>query len=319
MSGRFAPFTISVLPRTSMSWEDFVQNTPPYSIALDGVVRGGPRYDPATHHLNFDHHDGVVREATMSTAMQVLFAIKGGLMKALASRGPINSTIYVNDTDQDTALAVWLLLHYKQFEGTGSIPHLSRLLALNDRWDITGGAFPMSLDDQLIRQYAWIFQPYSNLRRSGGLAQATEEVLLDNLEAVLGRLNAYMMNEAEEVDLDTRHTVLYDSSRFKIVEETGGTDARTFLYSHGMDAFVNIVARRPDGKIVYSIGRRSRFIPFPVQELYSDLNEAEGLILENGWNGSDIIGGSSRALGSGLGWGEIRDIVNKRLDSEGIH
>lgn len=316
MSGKFSPFVVTVLPRQSIAWQEFLETTPTRSIALDGVVRGGPNYDPATHHINFDHHDGVVREATMSTAMQVYFAIKGGLMQALVHEGEVESTIYVNDTDQDTSLAVWLLLHYKQFENTSSIPHINRLLALNDRWDITGGAFPMNLDDQLVRQYAWVFQPYTNLRKTGGLAQASESILLDNLEAVLGRLNKYMMNDAEEVPLDTRHEILCDGNGYKIVDEIGGNEARFHLFNQGMDAFVSIVARRLDGRMVCSIGRRSRFIPFPVQQLYDDLNAAEGLDRSNGWNGSDIVGGSSRLQGTGLSWEQIRDIVNARISRE---
>lgn len=316
MLGRFSPFTLQVLPRQSMTWQEFLKTTPQRSIALDGVVQGGPNYDQKTQHINFDHHDGVVREATMSTAMQVYFAIKGGLMEALTVNGKVDAAMYINDTDQDTALAVWHLLHYKLFEGTKSIPAMSRLLALDDRWDITGGAFPMNLDDQLVRQHTWVFQPYANLRRSGALSQATEDILLDNLEAVLGRLNRFMMGQAEEVELDTRHEILYDSPQYKIVDEIGGNEARYYLFSKGMNAFVSLVARRIDGRFVYTIGRRSRYIQFPVDLLYDDFNAVEGFDRNNGWNGSDIIGGSSRTNGSGLPWEQIRDIVNHRINQE---
>lgn len=318
MPNRFSPFTLRVLPRVSMSWEEFLATTPPRSIALDGVVRGGPRYDEATAHLNFDHHDNVVREATMSTAMQVFFAIKGGLIEALTVGDRADATIYINDTDQDTALAVWLLLNYKKFEGAQSIPHINRLLALTDRWDITGGAFPMNLDDALVRRHNWVFRPYTDLRKSGGLAQATPEVMLDNLEAVLARLNCYLMGQSEEVELDTRHVILYDSPQFKIVDEIGGNEARYFLFGQGMNAFISLVARRPDGRLVCTVGRRSRYIHFPVLKLYDDFNVAEGLTRETGWNGSDIVGGSSRMNGSGLSWETLRDLTIARLKKERI-
>ncbi len=314
---RSSPFTIRILPRESMSWADFLANTPPHSIALDGVVRGGPRDDMATGHFNFDHHDGVVREATMSTAMQVFFAIKGGLITALIANNQVEASIYINDTDQDAAFAVWLLLNHKQFEGTKSVPHMSRLLALNDRWDITGGAFPMNLDDTLVRQHAWVFQPYTELRKSGYLAQATVEMLRDNLEAVLGRLDKYLMGQGGEIQLDTRHQILFDSPKFKIVNEIGGNAARHFLFNEGMNAFISLVAaRRTDGRYVYTVGRRSRYIPFPVDRLYGAFNEAEGLDKNNGWNGSDIVGGSPRSSGSRLGWEELRDITLGVLGSK---
>lgn len=309
----YSPFEIHILPRQSLSWETFLKTTPHNSIALDGVVLGGPQYDPLTGHINFDHHDNVMREATMSTAMQVYFALKGGLIQALTTKGVVDGHIYINDTDQDTSFAVWLLLNYKKFEGVHSIPHINRLLAITDRWDITGGSFPMNLDDQVIRQHNWVFEPYTALRKSGDLAHASSQVLQDNLDAVLGRLNLYLMGQAGEKALDTRHQILYDNPRFKIVDEIGGNEARYTLFSQGMNAFISLVARRPDGRFVYSIGRRSQYIPFPVQQLYDDFNAAEGLTPETGWGGSSIIGGSSRHMGSSLTWEQLRDITLQRL------
>lgn len=242
----------------------------------------------------------------MSTSRQTLFAIKGGLMRTF---GGDTCRIYINDTDQDTALAVWLLLNHKLFEKTGSIPVINRLLELDDRWDITGGAFPVNLSDQLVCQHNWIFEPYTDLRKSGQLATGNEAVLLSNLEAVLARITQYQMGQGGEKELDTRHTILFDDPRFKIVDEIGGNEARYYLFSQGMDAFVSLIARRPDGRFVYTVGRRSRYIPFPVKKLYSVFNEAEGITGEKGWNGSDIIGGSPRETGSGLLWEKLRDLI----------
>ena len=319
MHNRFQPFTLHVLPRQSMTWKEFVANTPPNSIALDGVVRGGPKSDLRTRHFNYDHHDNVVREATMSSAMQVFYAIKGGLMEILKNKEDrVEGSIYVNDTDQDTVLGVWYLINYKKFEGVQSIPHLSRLLELTNRLDITGGAFPMNLDDQLVRKHNWIFRPYTNLRKSGMLAQATEEMMLENLEAVMSRLTKFMMDQSEEVPLDTKHEILYDSPNYKIIDEIGGNEARYYLFSKGLRAFISLVTRRPDGKFVYTVGRSSQYIPFPVEKLYDDFNLAENLTSRDGWNGSTIIGGSSRLNGSSLTWEQLRDITNRRLQQDGL-
>lgn len=307
-------FKIHVLPRASMEWGEFLEKSSPNSIALDGVVRSGPNFCGITNRVNFDHHDMVVREATMSTAMQVYFAIKGGMVGSFLQAKGSQISIWINDTDQDTSLAVWLLLNYKKFEGNQSIPHVSRLLALTDRWDITGGAFPMNLDEQLVRQHSWVFRPYSDLRTSGSLANAGEAILRSNLEAVLRRLDKFMMGEAEEVVLDTRYRLLYDSPEFKIIDEIGGSEARYKLFSEGLNAFISIVARRDDGRLVCSVGRRSRYIPFPVRRLYGVFNEAERLEAPDDWNGSDIVGGSPRAIGTGLGWEQLRDLTISTLD-----
>ena len=299
-----------------MTKEQFLATTPAFSIALDGAVLDGPWFEPEIMHINYDHHDCVIREATMSTAMQVYFAIKGGLMKAFPVG--VQISIHINDTDQDTAFAVWLLLNYEKFEGVQSHPSINRLLALNDRWDITGGAFPMNLRDELVMQHNWVFSPYTTLRKSGGLAQANEAVMRSNLEAVLARLDKFLMGQAEESPLDTRHIILHDSPHYKIVNEIGGNEARYYLFNHGMDAFISFVALRSDGRSVVSIGRRSQYIPFPVEKFYDDYNEVEGFNRQNGWNGSTIVGGSSRMDGTGLSWEQLRDITDMRLRKEGI-
>ncbi len=309
------PIKLVVRPRESMTWEEFVTGTPPRSIALDGMVRGGPQWHEATLHVNFDHHEGVVREATMSTAMQVYFAIKGGLLKRFSGR----ATVYVNDPDQDTALACWLLRHHKQFDGVQSHPGFSRLLALTDRWDITGGAFPMNLNEGIVRQHNWVFGPYTDLRKSGELARAGEATIRNTLEAVLRNIDALWRGEAGEKELDRRHEVLYTSPRhgFKIVNEIGGNEARYHLFSLGaLDAgYVSVVAHRPDGRIVYTIGRPSPYVDFPVPRLYTALNMAEGLTAADGWNGSNLIGGSSRMNGSALPWKRVADILESELDA----
>jgi hypothetical protein len=303
---------IIVMPRISMTWQEFESTTPSKSIALDGIVKGGPKFDAQSLHVNFDHHDGVVREATMSTAMQVLFAIKGGLMQSwMSSANSVN--IYINDTDQDTSLAVWLLLNYKLFEGVQGIPHINRLLAITDRLDITGGAYPMNLDDELIRQHAWVFQPYTDLRKSGMLSMSDSSGLLSNLEATLSRINKYMMNQGGQVSLDTRHVILFECPEFSIVDEIGGNDARYYLFSKGMNAYISIVSRKENGNLVCTVGKRSQYIPFPVSQLFDDFNDSEGLTRSNGWDGSDIIGGSPRLNGTTLTWQNLRDITLKRF------
>jgi hypothetical protein len=337
---------IVVRPRESMTWAAFRELTPRRSIALDGLISDvGPSWDEAGLRANFDHHTGVVREATMSTSMQVFFAIKGGLMTrmredavreisgdglvAYASRAAFGGAafgaraerkvqVWINDPDQDTALATWLLGHHHLFVGVQSHPIINRLLTLTDRWDITGGAFPTALDDTVVETHAWVFDPYTSLRVSGALASADAAVMRNCLDAVHGRLDKVLMGQCERKPLRRDAVVLHDSNHgFKIIDETGGNEARYLLFSQGMDAFVSRVATRPDGRFVYSIGRRSRYIDFQVPALYGALNLAEPdqkpFLAGHGWGGSDIIGGSPRLTGSSLSWEQIRDVLERTL------
>lgn len=295
---------LHVHPREMWTWSEFQSRAPQRSIALDGMVLGGPRFDENQLQVNFDHHDTVVREATMSTAQQVYFAIKGGLMERFKV-----AHVYINDRDQDTALAVWLLCHHKLFERTSSLPHISRLLALTDRLDITGGAFPMNLDDSLLEEHNWVFGTYTDARTSGRLAQETESEMLEGLEITLGRLDRFMMGEAQRRPLNTAHRIEgalpLRETTLTLYEETGGNSARYYLYNKlDMQAFVARVTTRPDGRHVYAIGRRSRFVPFDVTRALQALSEVDSAP----WGGSDIIGGSNRTAGSGLSWEDIRRV-----------
>lgn len=53
--------------------------TEPFSIALDGYVNVGPRFDHEGPRVNFNHHEEVDRLATRATCGQVLMAIRQGL------------------------------------------------------------------------------------------------------------------------------------------------------------------------------------------------------------------------------------------------
>ena len=301
-----------IKPRATLDWQAFAREASPRSIALDGIVTGGPRWDEKALLLNLDHHDGCVREATMSTSKQALFAIKGGVMKRFGGE----ATLWVNDPDQDTSLATWLLMHHKQFEGEQSHPIINRLLELTDRWDITGGAYPTALDDALLETHAWVFDPYQSLRVSGALATADEGIMRSSFEAVHARLSACLLGQAGSKPLRTEATVLHDSPHgYKVVDELGGNEARYRLFSEGMDAFVSLVARLPDGGFVYSIGRRSQYVRFPLQEIFFALNVAEprrgGFTVPGpGWGGSTIIGGSPRDGGSRLTWEQIVEVID---------
>lgn len=317
------PIKLIIRPRESMSWSQFCTIAPPRSIALDGMVTDGPQWDELSLRANFDHHSGVVREATMSTAMQVMFAIKGGLMDRFGG----HAEIWINDPDQDTALATWLLVHHSRFDGVQSHPHINRLLALNDRLDITGGSYPMRLDDEVLEMHAWVFEPYSELRISGALAKADKIVMRNCLDAVHARLDKVLMAQPGSKKISHDAVVLYDSPRgFKVIDEIGGNEGRYVLYSKGMNAFVSIVARRDDGRFVYSIGRRSMYVDFPLVRLYETLNAYERSGERNAirndstadiWGGSDIIGGSPRTKGSGMPWGAVRDIIETYMKERG--
>jgi hypothetical protein len=304
-------------PRKSISWEEFLNSTSGPSISLDGYVNDAPNYSEHTKHVNFDHHHGVVREATMATAEQVYMAVKGGLFESFRNEDGPFANVYINDCDQDTCLAIFILENYKMFEGVNSFPQFNRLLNIDSKLDITGGAYPMNLRDELVKTHEWVMEPYTDLRKSGALANANAEVMNNCVEAICARIHKFLMGEAGKVELDIRYEIIKSSkvlNGFHLVKEIGGNSARYHLFSKGMNAFISVVAKREDGKYVYSIGRRSRYIKFPVKQFYILLNEKEGIFeRDNSWGGSDIIGGSPRTSGSKLEPEEVFDVIENYL------
>lgn len=306
---------LQIEPRVSTTWKEFIKNTPKCSIALDGYVHAAPQYDAKTKHINFDHHHEVQRLATMSSAEQVMYAIKGGLMNHFITKEHPKPHVYVDDPDQDVALALFILENYKLFEGIASIPNFNRLLEIDSRLDITGGWYPMNHNTKLIRQHHWVFAPYSELRKSGKLYNATAGMMRDNLEATTTRIMKHINGDGGEVELDTRHEIYYRGNDFWMANEIGGPDARYELFSQGMLTYINIIGEKENGNLAMTIGNSDPYRQFPIQKLYDVFNAAEGITKDNKdkWGGSNLIGGSPRETGTKLSWQEIKEITQNYL------
>src|SRR5437764_838066 len=80
---------------------------PPGSIFLDGAAQGEPFIDPKRQLYNLDHHEGCVRSFTLATCEQAVVLVRKGL--DLRRR---DWTVYANDADLDTVLAIWVLLNH---------------------------------------------------------------------------------------------------------------------------------------------------------------------------------------------------------------
>ncbi|MCL5745898.1 MAG: hypothetical protein M1541_18565, partial [Acidobacteria bacterium] len=75
MGNQFEHITLQVPPRRFGNWDDFMRSAPEYSIGLE-VIDDTPGH--RGHYVHFDHHEGVIREVTMSAAMQAYIAVRQG-------------------------------------------------------------------------------------------------------------------------------------------------------------------------------------------------------------------------------------------------
>lgn len=302
-----------VEPRVTKSWARFCSENPPLSISLDGYVEGPPAFSPIGPHANFDHHAKVDRLSTRSTCMQVFMAVTMGLFDSFQKDGRPFANVFVNDPDQDTCLAVWVLNNPDRCQGLRINQPVARLLIGEDILDCTGGAYPVDPNNRGMQEQAWIFEPYFAARMDGRLFRMDAAGMGSIIHQVGERITAFTEGEGELIELDTRYDEMGGGAGWRLIVEHG-PHARTALFGAGVRAFVS-ARDNGDDSWTYTIGKMSPYVRFPVDELYTALNAAEGLADgPGGWGGSNTIGGSPREGGSKLPPLEIERLVNEHLD-----
>lgn len=303
--------TLEMRPKDPpLSWARFMTETPPFSIALDGYVSEGPQFDKKGPRKNFNHHEGCSRLETHATCYQILVAIRQGMFRCFRKDGAPHAVVYANDCDEDVCTS-WFLLKHGWLSNNAMNPLLNRLVTIEDLLDATAGAYPFPADLPVLRELAWIFEPYRRVRLSGELDKKDAAVYRGVVEDVEGRILKHLVGQGDEIALDTRYDRIGGDSGWAVIRELGA-QARTGMFSDGIYAYV-AVRERPDGRWTYTVGRMSLFIDyFEVPAILEALNVAEGT---NGkpdcWGGGDTIGGSPRVAGSKLTPDEVVKIVGE--------
>ena len=275
-----------------------------YQVALDGYVPREPFHDEKNKVINFNHHELVNRLATRATCAQVLVAIRQGMMDIFRVKNEITVDVHVNDCDQDVCLS-WFLIKNHHLVVHAANPMINRLVHMEDMLDSCGGTYPFDRDTPMLKELAWIFQPYTLFRLSGGIERRNCEEFKNVIDSVCQRIMSYMTGNTNAIDLDIQYEVQYRSPTWSMIQEHGKDD-RMAYWSEGIRAFV--AYRINKDKYTYTIGRMSQFVQFDIPGLINDLNA-----MESGWGGSDTIGGSPRGIGSYITPTEMVKIVNKFL------
>ena len=302
-------------PRVVVKWEDFIHTKPRFSIALDGYVKGPPRFLIQGPYANFNHHEGVARIATRSTCAQVYYYIRLGLLDTFQKNGKPHARVYINDVDQDACLSCWLLKNSEKLEGLRFDNLLVQMILFEDILDASAGAYPVHPDNPQIHRQAWVYEPYTRARADGRIYRMSKKEMQGVLSAVCARIDAAIDGSAKKIKLDTRYEKIGGGPGWQMIYEEGPY-ARTKLFSQKIKAYVALVESRKD-RYAYTIGKMSPFVMFPVERIYDALNKAEGLYSqENCWGGSAIIGGSPRKTGSRLRPKEVQEVINDCIKQE---
>lgn len=272
---------------------------PANSIALDGYVQG-PAIDLGQNKFSFDHHAGCIRHVTSATCKQVLDALLLGFE-------PDGMTVYVNDVDGDTALAVWLLLHSDKVQDL----NVRELVETVGTMDALGPAYPV-----LNRELGKMFHKGAMLaereaRKSKSYATCDLDELLHTCLSGIDRL---LSGERFPLppETDQHYTISHQGHGFVMIR----TDENIFdsLYREGINRGI-MYQTQPDGSIAYTIAKKSEFVPyFPVGP-----QTEQGTILhalnerEPGWGGGTTVGGAPRnpdGSRSQLSADEVFSIIN---------
>lgn len=292
------------------NWEQFRSEAPEYSIALE-VLDDVPGH--RGHFVNFDHHAGVVREATMSAAMQAYIAVRQGhlMERWLQKSRPV--PVYVWNADQDVCLAAFVLEYHEMLERAEGMPLLRWIVQYNNKLDVCGGLYPVNLTDLVNNHFTWVFEPYRQ-QRIRGKVQGDAALVENTIRLVCDRLLALLNGHAGIAPINARPDILYQSPyNYVIADEKGDPLSRLVLASSGYTNLISLICQRPSGRYTYSIIRGSPYDEdiFEIPRLIEAFQAAEDQPEEKIWGGSNLAAGSDSQLGSSLHWRQLKEIADR--------
>lgn len=284
---------------------------PDNSVALDGYVQG-PAIDVSRCKYSFDHHAGCLRLVTKATCAQVLDALILGL-------DPESMTVYLNDIDADTVLAVWLLKH----PDAVTLPRVRDLVEDVANVDAHGPSyFPYVRDSDLCQRFfKGAMEPETRCRRDGSYGTADLYKMLKDCLKLTNKL-VFRNKRFPQIYRERRpnhYTITHRGSGWVMSH----SHERVFgaLYRDGYTRVVsyhelriNLSGGGCEDSYAYTIAKQSDLVEnFNIPKILKRLDE-----IEPGWGGGSSIGGAPRRPNGSRSFLEpdrvfeiIEDIVRK--------
>ncbi|MFB3826775.1 MAG: hypothetical protein ACE15B_08395 [Bryobacteraceae bacterium] len=309
MAEGFNHIDLRVPPRRFENWGDFMRRAPEYSIGLE-VMDDTPGH--RGHWVHFDHHAGVIREVTMSAAMQAYIAVRQGRLMDRWLRHHCPVPVYVWNADQDVCLAAFVLEYHEFLERSEGTPLLRWIVQYNNKIDVCGGLYPVNLDELVRNHFTWVFEPYRQ-QRMAGKSMGDEALIRGTIREVCDRLLALLNGRAGIAPITAAPEILYASPcKYVIADEKGDPASRLVLAAAGHTNLISLICKRPNGRYTYSVIRGSPYDEdvFQIDKLIEAFQAAEDRPGERIWGGSNLAAGSDSELGSSLPWTRLRDIAD---------
>jgi len=311
-----APTLSVVIDRGMTVQAGIAHKAPSGTIYLDGAAEGGPFLDVEKAIFNLDHHEGCVRSFTLATCEQAFVLIRKGM--DLQAR---DWTIYANDPDLDTILAIWLLLNHMRInnldpEIRNKIVPFVRLQGSIDAHGLEMQelcGFPVELRASVFAQLEkWRSNEVA--RKKEGKWQEID--FLEHTAEVLRAIDAiiYSSHHFEGViEVEEIARVDIGNNQLAIVcqGDMGIYEVESHLRRlHGKRLGVIILK---SGRKTYTLRQVETFLPATLENAYPKLNlidpAARTRRSGNRWGGSAEIGGSPRATGTALTPRQIADAI----------
>ena len=284
-----------------------VRKAPPGSIYLDGAAQGGPFIDAERGLFNLDHHEGCTRSFTLSTCEQAMVLTRKGL--DLKAR---EWTIYANDPDLDTVLAIWVLLnHVRLNDANPEIrTRLMPLVRLEGSIDAHGiemkelCGFTAEVQEKLLGELEQLRSKEITLKKEGkwgeiDFLQYTADVLRAIDAMVYSSRHFEGVIEIEELaraDIGENRIAIVCRSEKGVYEVE--PELRRLYGNH-----LGVIVLQKDPR-TYTLRQVDMFLPHALESVYERLNlmdpAAGNRRSGNRWGGSGEIGGSPRATGTTL-------------------
>jgi membrane protease YdiL (CAAX protease family) len=280
---------------------------PSGTIYLDGAAQGGPFLNSERDLLNLDHHEGCLRAFTVATCEQAMIVIRKGL--DLQRR---DWTIWANEPDLDTVLAIWILLNHMRLndvdpEIRGRLMPLVRLEGTIDAHGLEMQelcGFPPEMQASVFGDLERLRAREAELKKEGKWQEIDFlEYTADVLRAIDSMIYSSRHFEGV-VDVEELARAVIGEKQLAIVcrSDMGIYELEPHLRRlHGKRLGVIILQKDPS---TYTLRQVDTFLPGSLDRAYERLNlidpSAGGRRSGNRWGGSGEIGGSPRSTGTAL-------------------
>lgn len=277
-------------------------------ILLDGAGRFGPTLDNGAKLYNLDHHEGCERLFTLATCEQALLLVHSGLQ---LSEG--DWTVYANEPDLDTVLAIWVLLNFARVRELSpeSRDILLPMLRLEGAIDANGSelaafcGLPNKIREEANQRLEWLLRREKAYKSRGLWSSAdplefTAEVIREIDAVTYSSLDFTEYDRLEEV---YGHTEIGDGKVAVVCrDERGIYEVEQLLKKRWGDQLGIVALEKQRGH--FTLRRATPLAAFLLQTAYDFLNlldpAVDGRPAGKCWGGSNDIGGSPRPKGTRL-------------------